>query len=195
MTVAPPAPMKAEEYLAWEQTQPRKSEYREGEVLMMAGASSRHISLTPRLAGICEVELDEGGGCDYLDTDCRLRVHASNSYYYPDGMIACPPNFVATGTIDNPCVIFEVLSESTASYDTRVKFGDYEMIPSVQEIVFIDSRVKLVDVFSRDSRDEDWRFRRMSAGVMTLKSVDVALDLDRLYGRWSRLASEPADPA
>lgn len=148
----------------------------------MAAAGPRHNAITPMLCFLAGSGLRASGGPGrYRDAGQTLWVARSSRYYLPDGMIACPPRYLDRQAIDNPTVVFEVLSPSTEAFDRTEKFTDYESIETVREIVFIDTRTKRVELYHRRERTEEWRFRIATTGTLTIPSLSIPLDVDALY--------------
>jgi Uma2 family endonuclease len=50
-----------------------------------------------------------------------------------------------------PCLIIEVLSDSTEAVDRGDKFSDYQVIPTLQEYVLINTKRQRVECFRRNS--------------------------------------------
>lgn len=168
-------------YLQWEAKQDGRYYLHEGRVYAMSGGSRNHGSITPALTEICRRAV-RGTPCRYRDENTKVRV-SERKYYYPDGLIACPPNYVSesSGTIDNPRVIFEVLSPGTKDFDREGKFDAYCLFPSFEEYVLIHSEVQRVEVFIRQS-DGKWGLSVYLPGtVARIESVGIELPLDDLY--------------
>lgn len=168
------------EYLRREAESKTRHEYVNGTVCEMAGASRNHTWLTRNVQGMMYRALGNGP-CHNLDQDVKVWIALKEIYYYPDATISCPPNFIddANGIIDNPTVVFEVLSPSTRILDQGQKFADYRTIPTLRDYVLVDSEAKKVEVFSLESGE--WRVRTYFEGVAGIPSVGIALDLEELY--------------
>ncbi|RYG34675.1 Uma2 family endonuclease, partial [bacterium] len=149
----------------------------------MAGASANHRAITPRLSFAIQKRL-QPGECRYFDQDTKIFVDATGSYYYADGGVACPPRIVnrPAGAIDNPTVIFEVMSPSSELADRGAKFDDYATLSSLREYVLIGSNSANVQVFRRESEDE-WHLTVYSGldRVIFLTSLDMKVPLEELY--------------
>lgn len=172
--------VSAQEYLEHETKAAARHEYVAGVIYAMAGASRNHNELTRALHGLLFGVLS-GRQCRNLDQDTKVWVDATGSYYYPDATVSCPPNFIddANGVIDNPTVIVEVLSPTTANLDRGPKFAHYRMLPSLRDYVLIDSERRSVEVFSLEQ--DQWVVRFYQSGVARVPSVEVDLPLDELY--------------
>ena len=86
------------------------------------------------------------------------------------------------GAILNPAVIVEVLSEGTATYDRREKFGYYRQIPTLREYLLISQDKAFVETFYKHP-DGIWQFLHCRALTDTLRlnSIDLELRMADLY--------------
>ncbi len=173
-----------EEYLALEEKAEYKSEYRQGEIVAMAGASLNHN----RIAGDVHTILNnalEGKPCESFIGDVRLWIEKKNLYTYPDVMVVCAkPELVEgrTDTIINPKIIIEVLSKSTAGYDKGDKFQAYWAVDTFEEYVLIDQYRVHVEYF-RQVSDKEWLLRVLTKAddVLKLESIEVEIALNKIY--------------
>src|SRR3954469_18701066 len=130
MTAVPRIRLTPAEYLAIERKAEFKSEYLNGEMFAMAGASPAHNSVKENLIVRLGGRL-WGGPCRSYSSDQRVKVSATGLYTYPDIVIVCgTPEFddADRDTLVNPRAIIEVLSDSTAGYDRGPKFRHYQRI-------------------------------------------------------------------
>lgn len=176
-----------DEYLRREEASPVKHDFVDGcmverTVEAMAGGSPNHVRITPALMGMLRNAL-RGRECRAFDADTSIRVEDAGRNYRPDAGVACPPNFLSdrVGVIDNPVVLFEVLSPATERAERGDKFLDYRLLPSLRDYVLISSVRRMVEVFSRQE-DGSWNLRIFIHGsVAHLPSVGIDLDLSELY--------------
>lgn len=153
----------------------------EGRIVAMANASANHILVQGRLSDLCNAGL-RGRKCRFLGESSAIVIDEEGTYYNPDGTISCPPIFSSEsrGTLSNPTVVFEILSPSTADKDRTTKFDGYATLPSIKEIVLIESERVRVEVYER--REDGWlRKVYLPGAVVRLASVEVDLPLDELY--------------
>ena len=145
----------AQDYLAWESTQPGRHEFLDGKVFAMAGAEDRHLTV----AGNAYMGLRQhlaGSPCRTYMSDMRLHVAAANAYFYPDLLVTCSAQDHASALVKTePKLIVEILSPSTAAYDRGVKFSHYRRLASLQEYVLIDLDTRATDCF-RKGADGLW---------------------------------------
>lgn len=173
------------EYLALEDAASHKSEFVNGRIYAMSGASPNHSRIAVNLTRELATQL-RGRPCDNFDDNVRVKVSRTGAYYYPDATALCgEPEFVGTGVpmLVNPSVIVEVLSDSTAAFDRGEKFEHYRRIASLQEYVliaqdrvFVERRVRTGDVWvlAEFSRPDD---------LVELPSIDCVLRVRDLYER------------
>jgi Uma2 family endonuclease len=172
------------EYLLLEEKAEYKSEYRQGEIVAMAGASINHNRITRNMLALLTNAL-EARPCETFANDLRLWVAKRNLYTYPDVMVICgQPQFIPgrTDTVTNPQVVVEVLSESTAAYDRGDKFQSYWTLESLRVYILIDQERVRVEYFQRVN-EKEWLLRVLTKSEETLliEPLEVALSLERIY--------------
>jgi len=160
-----------EEYLAFEEAATGKHEYVDGVVYpcgdpqhpldpavvlgfrpeplsAMAGGTLRHSTMKINLTIAIGPQLRDGP-CRLYESDVRVRL-SSVGYVYPDLMVVCSDhNDDLRIEIENPTVVFEVLSPATEGYDRGDKFHLYATASSLQHYVLISTRRQSIDVFTR----------------------------------------------
>ena len=115
-------------------------------------------------------------------SDMRLHVTAANSYIYPDVLVTCNPQDLASPTVKTePKLLIEVLSPSTAAYDRGVKFSHYRSLPSLEEYVLIDLDSRTTDSY-RKGMDGLWVLHPFARdAAITLASVALRLTAAQLF--------------
>ncbi len=190
--VPPARRVTVEEYLAAEATALSRNEYLDGVVRAMPGAGENHLWVTTTLSDLIGPELRRKGACRLLDQDVRVLIPQFNAYVYPDRAIACPPQFASkvSGALENPKVIFEVLSPSTEAYDRGGKFRRYRSLQTMEEYVLISTMEPLVEVYARPN----WALRSYEGldAVAVLESVGLELPLRELYADLNWDIEEPS---
>src|SRR5262245_52806425 len=124
-----------EEYLRRERLAEHKSEYLNGEIFAMGGASLQHNLIAGNIFGELREQL-KSRPCQTYISDMRVKVLAVGLYTYPDVVIVCgEPRFedAEVDTLLNPTVLIEVLSTSTERYDRIAKSSYYRTIDSLAE--------------------------------------------------------------
>jgi Uma2 family endonuclease len=175
-----------EEYLAQERLAERKSEYFQGEVFAMSGASPRHVSIVTNLVGNLWQQLG-GKPCQVYSTDLRLRVTPAGLYTYPDVVVVCGDAQFAEeqkDTLLNPVLIVEVLSESTEDYDRGRIFQHYRTLPSLLEYLTIAQDEPRIEHWTRQ-RENHWDFVQLDdlAQSIQLASIGCVLPLTAVYDK------------
>ena len=173
-----------QEYLAIERAAETRSEYLDGEMFAMAGASVRHILITANLARAIGNRLEDSP-CLVLPTEMRVKVNLTGLYTYPDLAIVCDKLELEDGTVDillNPGIILEVLSDSTEKYDRGLKFQNYRRIPSLREYILVSQNRMLVERFTRQP-DNSWNLQTFDdpQGVFPFATVKVQIPIQDIY--------------
>ena len=89
----------ATDYLTWEAEQVDRHEFLDGEVFAMAGAEDRHVTVAGNLYMALRQHLSGSPYRTYV-TDMRLRVAAANAYFYPDVMVTCSVQDLASPAME-----------------------------------------------------------------------------------------------
>ncbi len=168
-------PLSLEEYLALEREAPVKHELVEGFPHAMAGASDRHNRVVVNLVLILG-PLARKKGCRLYVSDMRLKVDAA-TVYYPDLMVVCeedPGEYYK----EKPCLVVEVLSESTEATDRREKLRKYLSLPTLQAYLLVDSRVPRIGGYLRGK--DGWIYQE-AEGELPLPCLGGRLDLKEVY--------------
>ncbi|MEA5576894.1 Uma2 family endonuclease [Anabaena sp. UHCC 0451] len=175
-----------EEYLELEATADYKSEYIEGEIIPMTGASINHNRISLNLSSGLNFAFRDKNYEVFMG-DIRLWIPQRLIYTYPDVMIiADEPEFFnnRTDTITNPQVIIEVLSKSTKGYDREDKFAAYRTISNFQEYLLIDQNRIHVEQFSKTGKKR-WNLCEYDEEDenISLVTVPFEISLQDLYNK------------
>lgn len=158
-------PMTLEQFQSWEDGQLERHEFIDGEVFAMAGAEERHVVASMNLVFALRQHL-AGQPCRPYISDMRLQI--GQNIFYPDVMVSCSEaDRARTLAKQEPILLVEVLSPSTAAYDRGEKFARYRQIDSLQEYALIDLDSRRCDVY-----------RRGNAGLWVLHPFDAGSDLE-----------------
>ncbi len=173
------------EYLALERDAATKSEYLDGEVVAMAGASRKDNLITGNVLAALHPQL-RGRDCEVYSSDMRVRIPASNRYTYPDVAVVCgEPAFedAELDTLTNPTLLLEVLSPSTEGFDWR-KFGHYRTVPSLRVYLLVAQDTVHVDHFVRQD-DGRWLLAEVAdlGATLDLPEIGCTLALADVYDR------------
>jgi len=192
MSLQPKTRFTPEEYLALERKAECKSEYFNGEIFAMSGATPQHVLIVTNVVSELRGQL-KSRPCTVYSTDLRLKVSATGLYTYPDVIVVCgEPQFNDDhkDTLLNPTLIVEVLSESTKDYDRGGKFEQYRMLESFIEYVLIAQDKHHVEYFVRQP-DNRWLLSETNRleDTLELTSIGCNLALTEVYDKVELLGS------
>jgi Uma2 family endonuclease len=156
-----------------------KHEYINGQIYMMAGASRNHNRVVGRFFAKLFTHL-AGTRCEVFQSDMKVGIRLAHEvhFYYPDVQVSCADE---TDKYYNtsPCLIVEVLSDSTARIDRIEKLSAYTRLPSLQEYVLCSQDSPVVEIYRKRTA---WQVEYYVSGQsFMLESVDLALPVDELY--------------
>jgi Uma2 family endonuclease len=183
MASLPDAPLTEEQYLRIESEAEFKSEFHDGRMYAMAGASPNHALLTSAM--IAQLYRQVPAGCRVFSSDLRIKVAPTGLYTYPDCSVICGDLQTFGDQKDvvlNPLLIVEVLSPSTEGYDRGKKFESYRAIESFREYLLIHQDRRHVEHYSKQD-DGSWVLREHSGveGLVSIARLGVRISLGELY--------------
>jgi Uma2 family endonuclease len=181
---APTDTVTEEEYLVREPEAEYKSEYRDGRVVAMSGASPAHSKITINLVREISNQL-MNGRCAAFSSDTRIKVAAAHFYTYPDLSVACEePQFDPRDAcaLLNPTQIVEVLSPGAEAYDRGQKFEYYKKLASLREYILVAQDRIHVERFSR-LPNEVWSVVQYTSyeDWVLLPAIDCSVSVEGIY--------------
>jgi Uma2 family endonuclease len=182
-----------DEYFTWEEQQLERHELIDGYVYAMSGGTINHGRISIKITGMLDNHLD-GSSCITGNSDVRINILETTDYSYPDASVTCDERDKSgTQYIAYPCLIVEVLSDSTEAYDRSEKFYRYRRNPILQEYVLVSAKSISIDLFRKNDNDE-WVFTQYRTGdTVELRSIDLSFSIERVYRgiTFEGVASEP----
>lgn len=177
-----PAYISPEEYLLGENDRADNTryEYVNGQVYAMVGASRNHNRITGGLFNRLYNHL-QGSPCEIFQTDMKVGIQTKHEdrFYYPDIQVSCEEE---TDKYYNssPCLIVEVLSDSTARTDRTEKLAAYQLLPSLQEYILCSQDFPAIEIYRKSTNWKvEWYTGEQS---FTLESVGLKIEVNDLYG-------------
>ncbi len=168
--------MTPQEYLEWEEQQPIKYEYIDGEVLAMTGGTLPHNSIALNLASALKTHL-RGKGCKVFIADAKVGVSTNGPFHYPDVMVTCDNrDQTARNVVYHPCLIVEVLSPGTEGFDRGKKFKHYRRIDTLKEYVIIDGEKMNVECYRLNEKGK-WELTPYSPDEVSDNGTELEIEL------------------
>ncbi|MEK8016928.1 MAG: Uma2 family endonuclease [Candidatus Parabeggiatoa sp.] len=175
-----------QEYLTIEHEAEYKSEYFDGEIFAMSGASPKHNQITINVSAEIQTQFKKRP-CRVYSNDMRVKVSPTDLYTYPDIVALCDKarfDDEHKDTLLNPTVIIEVLSDSTANYDRGTKFKHYRTLESLKEYLLIAQDECHIEHYIRQINNQ-WVLSETSdlKETIDLPSIDCHLALTDVYDK------------
>lgn len=170
------------DFLAMSWSDDRHRELHEGTIVAMASPTRAHATIVRNLAFALQRVLPRG--CDVLTDIGVAPVGREHTYYEVDLLVTCEPPEARQYIIHTPTLLVEVLSRSTQTIDRNRKVPDYRRIPSVREILLVDSEHMVVELYRR-FEGARWAsdILREPAELLDLESAGLDITLADLYDR------------
>jgi len=173
-----------DEYRQLEETTEFRNEYRDGEILEMAGGTINHSQIIGNIHAFLKSAL-RGKNARPFMSDLRLWIPRYRRGTYPDVMVVEGELVCTEGRKDeilNPVLIVEVLSKSTKDFDREDKFRFYRSIPEFREYVLVNQSEFLVAQYIKTESNE-WLFREYEgeSAIVSFASVEVQMLMSDIY--------------
>lgn len=173
-----------EQYLAIERVALEKSEYHNGGMFLMAGASEQHNAISANVVAELRNHFRKRG-CRVYGSDMRIYTKMTGLFSYADAVVMCgKPEFDdrEQDILTNPILIVEVLCSSTADYDRGRKFELYKGLPSFQDYLLIAQSEPKVTHWQKLEIGE-WQVSEIVGleSVLEVKRFALHLPLSEIY--------------
>jgi Uma2 family endonuclease len=134
--------MTADEFMVWVMQQPSNEKYElsNGRILAMSPERWGHGEVKATILVNLTIAVREAGlPCRILGDSMAVRID-NKTIFEPDVLVRCGPRpSFDTLEINDPIIIVEVLSPSTASRDRSVKLTGYFRLPSLRHYLLVSA--------------------------------------------------------
>jgi Uma2 family endonuclease len=179
-----------DQYLEIEAQAEIRHEFVDGLMFAMAGGTKVHNLIASNIHSRLRLASKKTSCRAYME-NVKLRT-LEGIGYYPDVILACDDD-ITDLVIRTPCLLVEVLSESTAQVDHTEKWLSYQRIPSLNMYVMVAQDRRFLEVYTRQT-DGSWRYETLeAAGTLKFVCVNASMTLDDVYEDVIFTAAKPAD--
>ena len=170
-----------EEYFSWEEQQLEKHELIDGRVYAMSGGTKNHSAIAINFLLLIRSHL-RGGRCTVFNSDVKVNILNTPNYTYPDLSVTCDDRDREHPLyITYPCLIVEVLSDSTEAYDRGKKFEKYRRNPNLVDYVLVSSDEIAIDIYHKNAAGEWVILSYREGDIVELESINLSLSIEQLY--------------
>jgi Uma2 family endonuclease len=174
-------PMTLDEFLRWDDGTDTHYELLAGFPVAMAPPAAAHRMLAMRLGSQIDAALASRRPCNAQGEAGIIRPDRVDTYFEADIAGTCEHHERGQQALNEPFLIVEILSPSTERHDRRVKLPVYRQIPTVQEILFIDSDGIYAELHRRSGALWITEILRGADARLALNSVGIEIPLAELY--------------
>jgi Uma2 family endonuclease len=173
--------MTVDEFFGWDDGTDTRYELIDGHVVAMAPPARAHSQLVAALAAEIRPALRARQGCTAQVEAGIVRPDRADLCFVADLAVTCEPAKPDDRFVDSPVLVVEVLSPSTNAFDRNLKVPEYRQIPSVQEILLIDSESCFAEILRRDGKRWITEIVQGSEATLSLSSVPLTVAMSELY--------------
>jgi Uma2 family endonuclease len=161
--------MSVAEFLRWEDGTDKRYELLEGTPVAL------------RLGVRIETALPARPPCIAQSEPGIARSDRDDTCYIADLAVTCAPPERGQQLLQDPLLIVEILSPGTALYDRQTKVADYRRMPSVAEILLIDSVSVFAEMLGRDGDRWITEVVHGREATLSLTSIGLTVAMSDLY--------------
>lgn len=181
-----------DEFLAWDGPE-RRYQLFDGEPVARPLETGAHGTVQARLGASLIAALAGREPCRPVSEAGVASVRRARDVYVADIAVTCAPDRRGARLTEAPLLLVEILSESTAEEVRKLKLPEYRLIPSVREVLLLDSRDTYAEVHRRLD-EARWLTDLVVGpdGVLRLESVPLEVRLADLYRGLDLPGASPA---
>ena len=173
--------MTLAEFLRWEDGTDTRYELLGGCPVAMAPPVIARGILALRLGARIDAALRSRSPCFGQSEAGIARPDRNDTCYIANFAVTCTPPGRGQQLLQDPLLIVEILSSGTALHDRQTKVSDYRRIPSVQEILLIDSTSIFAEVLRREGDRWITEIVRGPHATLSLASIGLTATISELY--------------
>jgi Uma2 family endonuclease len=173
--------MTVEEFLPWAEGKEGRWELHDGVPVMMSPERSVHAETKAEAyVALREAIQLKSLPCRVYPDGMTVRVDARTTYE-PDALVVCGARVPADAIeIDNPVIVVEVLSPSTAAIDHGRKLSGYFSLASVQHYLILDPE-RRVAIHHKRGVGDAIETRVLSEGAVKLDPPGFEVAVEALF--------------
>jgi Uma2 family endonuclease len=168
--------LSVEEFLDCCPNDQRHYQLIDGVIVAMAPPAIPHQIIAGNLA------FELGAALRANHPNCTVRSQAGiapqglsgRNHFETDITVTCEPGGYK-GIAAEPVLIVEIQSPSTEREDHFIKLPHYQSLPSLREILYVESQLVAATLYRRDG--EDWQTIDLAGGDARLQLETIGLDL------------------
>jgi Uma2 family endonuclease len=190
MNVARRRPTVLAEFLAWEERQELRYEFDGVQPVAMTGGTLVHDLITFNVRKSLDARL---AGKPCRPWGPNVKILTAGRARYPDALVTCTPTDLNATVIDQPVVVFEVVSEDTARTVRIEKLREYQATASIRRYVILEQKSVGAAVFAR--KDGDWIATALTEeDTLAMPEIGIEVPLSELYVGLNFAPVTGADP-
>lgn len=191
--------MTLAEFLDWEERQEERYEFIDGVIYPKdegafdpVGGTVGHYRIAANLDRALSNRL-HGSPCEAFRETVKVATDAG--VFYPDVFVTCQKLTDRDRVVNEPIVIFEVLSPSTEDRDRFAKSFAYRSIPSLAQYVVIAQDLLAAESIVRSEQGWLQSVVLRADGVLRIPVLSLDLSLAEIYANTDVLTAAQAEDA
>ncbi len=148
----------------------------------MVGARWEHNAIIQNIAFALRAHFKATGRpCRAFQETFYVKKRSDDFAVLPDIVVRCGQLTPGQISVDDPSVVFEILSPGTEQRDRSEKWIGYRKLASLQHFVLVDRDRPLVEVRTRDGLAWKSQLLEELDSLLHLEAIDFTISLAAIY--------------
>lgn len=169
--------MTLAEFLDWERRQELRYEFDGFQPVAMTGWTIGHDHIIYRLRRVLD---DRLRGCPCRPFGPEVKILVAGRARYPDVFVACSTFDPGAYVVDDPVVVFEVVSPDTERTDRLEKLREYQATPSIRRYVILEQKTIGATMFTRKG-EELVAASLMEGDTLVMPEIGIEVPMAEIY--------------
>ena len=187
MATRPKSNLTVEEFLReYEGAPAGRYELVNGEVITMSAETALHARIKGNIYISLRQALEKSGGdCEAFIDGMTVKI-SSNTAREPDVSVQCGKKVQPDSLIlDNPLIVFEVISPSSSAVDANQKLAEYFSVPSIMHYLIVWPKQRYC-YHHRRIDDAKVLTAIVRSGMIAFDPPGIAISFESIFGEVDR---------
>jgi Uma2 family endonuclease len=171
--------MTREQFFEWAEAREERYEFDGFQPVVMTGGTLSHNQITLALHRALYARL-RGSGCQPMGPDAGVAT-IGEAVRYPDAVITCTRTPGASRLVENPVIVFEVISPGHSATGRITKMREYLAVTSIHTYVIVEQNSIGLTVHRRHETNS-WITTTLTAqDVLQLQDPALEIPVSEIY--------------
>ncbi|HSU05993.1 MAG TPA: Uma2 family endonuclease [Acetobacteraceae bacterium] len=185
--------MTREQFFAWAEAQDKRYEFDGFQPVAMVGSTINHNHIVRNIHRSLYARLI-GSGCLPMGPDDGVAT-IGDTVRYPDAVITCTRTPGTSRLVENPVVVFEIISSGNSANDRIIKVREYRAVPTIHTYVIVEQNSIGLTLLRRHESNAWITTTLTGDDPLRLHDPDIEIPITEFYENVDLPAAPDTPPA